>query len=162
MNDKKFDKKNGNKKSFEKKEYKKIEKAETPAEIDTIMTALGEQALAFIDAQTRLDEMTADERKAVEQELFNMGSYPAHLNGYPDLFLYMVERSVRTDRETHKLMRASCAIIMLEDSKPKYYCTAYITKNGTGTIITHPLGENGPVYRDSTRYNIAEGQIVKN
>lgn len=170
MNEKNFDTKkrdntNTPKKNFNrngKKEFKKFEKAETPVEIDMIITALGEQALAYLEVQKNAAEMSLDEYKAAERELFNLGSYPAHLNGYPDLFLYMVERSVRADRETHELTRASCSIVMLENNAPKYYCTAYITKNGNGTIITHPLTENGPDYRNSTRYGITDGKIVKN
>ena len=123
-----------------------------------ILDMLEGQAQDFLFEQTKVDEMTMEERKQAENELFSIPGYPADFQaeGEDPLKMFMVERSVHVDRETHLLLRASCTIIAMNESgAPELYINAYLTKNGTGSIVIIPQSANGPVYRDVARVSFS-------
>lgn len=151
------------------KPYKNTKKPEkepyTPQiteEAKALADAIRDQVIEFMDAQARIAEMDTAQRKAAELALYNIGSWPAALdcgNGDNKLMCYLLDRSVRTDRTTHLLSRASCAIVAISDGVPMYYLSSYLTHNGSGNIIVVPMGEKGPVYRDAYKLNITDGRF---
>ena len=151
-----------------KRTYKKTEQENTSAP-DPEMEALNRnisdmligQIKDFMKGQDDIETMSTQDRIDRENRLFCM-DYPTHcenING-GTLLAYMVDRSVRVDRETHKLKRASCTIIINDvngaTTVPAYCVTAYVTQQKTGTISFVRLGKNGPEYRSSIRTGINE------
>ena len=74
---------------------------------------------------------------------------------YPDLALYAVERFIRTDRESHELVRATTSIVVMntEKSIPQYFINAYLSLKG-GRISVTPMGDKGPIGRNTYAINV--------
>lgn len=117
------------------------------------------QMALFVMHQDGLESKTVNERKEAENDLYSIAwgveSHVIDNNRPEDYDLYMVDRSVRIDRETHKLNRASCTIIAMASNTHKisYTVTAYLTSRYTGTVVVVPVGDDGPLYKSSARYN---------
>lgn len=106
---------------------------------------------------------TADDRRDLENQLFQLGSYPLMAGPtYPNLALYAVERFVRTDRETHELIRATTSIVVIdaEPDAPKYFINAYLSLKG-GRISVTPMGDKGPIGRNTYTININPDDLKK-
>lgn len=128
----------------------------------TIGVYLFDQMTDFVYKQADLDGKTVNERKDAENALFNVEwgvsckvANPLGTDVIPEYNIYMVDRSVRIDRDTHKLNRASCTIIAISAATGKisYTVTAYLTNRFTGTVAVVPVGDDGPKYKESVRYN---------
>ncbi len=166
-----YDKKNFNKpykKNYNKKNNEQpVEKKPKPVPVYDafqfeIVNDLIKQIYNFQVAQKNLDNMDYKLRRAAEKDLYCIGEYPYCPEEYPDAQLFMVERSLRINHETHKLMRASCAIIVLSKSTglPAYYITSYLTDKG-GSIAVTPITAEGPILYNTLRHNIdAEPNLV--
>lgn len=137
---------------------------ETFAEGDAFSKFIGMDLFAqmarFVISQDGLNAKTVNERKDMENSLYNIvwgggcGVVTAD-NTIAEYELYMVDRSVRIDRDTHKLNRASCTIVAMgrETHTIQYTVTAYLTSRYTGTVMVIPVGDTGPQYKSSVRYN---------
>lgn len=148
-----------------KRTYKRPEQEDTSApnpEMETLNRDISDMLIGqikeFMKGQDDIESKSTQERIDIENRLFYM-DYPTHcanLNG-GTLLAYMVDRSVRVDRETHKLKRASCTIVINDvNGVPAYCVTAYVTQQKTGTISFVRMGKNGPECRSSIRTGINE------
>ena len=74
---------------------------------------------------------------------------------YPDLALYAVERFIRTDLESHELVRATTSIVVMNTEKnvPQYFINAYLSLKG-GRISVTPMGDKGPIGRNTYVINV--------
>lgn len=123
--------------------------------IDMISTLMLGQMTNYVNSQAGLEEKTVNERKSIEASLFRI-AWPMTAQTPEEgiLQLYTIDRSVRIDRDTHKLNRASCTIVAIgSEGTPVYTITAYLTNRFTGTVSVIPIGTDGPVYRESKRFN---------
>lgn len=151
----------GNSNNQDKKQNKKFEKkAPTPSPelvkyADDITSILLDQMKAFVKSQDNLESLSAQDRIDAERDLFSM-DYPTvyTMDNGTELDVYMIDRSVRVDRESHVMKRASCTIIALADNIPMFCTTAYLTSQKTGTINVVQLGEHGPLYRTAIHNGI--------
>lgn len=157
--ERKADKPSKNTKKPEREQYV----PQVTEEAKAFANAIRDQVVEFMDAQAQIAEMDTAQRKAAELALYHIGAWPTALefdNGDGNrLMCYLLDRSVRTDRTTHLLTRASCAIVALKDGVPAYFLSSYLTHTGSGNIIVLPMGENGPVYRDAYKLNITDGKF---
>lgn len=139
-----------------KKNFKKGNNKTKP---EPVYDAFQKEIAADLEVQARnyLDNYaTANDRRELENQLFQLGSYPLHAGeDYPNLDLYTVERFVRTDRETHDLIRATASIVVLntETNTPAYFINAYLSLKG-GRISVTPMGDKGPIGRNTWTQNI--------
>lgn len=102
------------------------------------------------------------ETKPVTQEsmdeLFNLGSYPARLEGCEgaeDYEVFQLDRSVRQNREDpSKLNRLSTILVVLNliTHKPAFLVQAFISPNRSARVIVHEQGDNGTIYRNTLRW----------
>lgn len=74
------------------------------------------------------------------------------------LMAHLIERTIRTNRETNELERATCSMIIIDEQSalPAYYVNAYMNGNGVGSINVTPIGDLvqygfGPVRKHSYR-----------
>lgn len=113
------------------------------------------QIMHFLNVQKDIDTLSYDERRDAENALFSLPEYPTILNECPDCDAYMVNRSVRVDRETHLLTRASCTMILInhETAAPAYLVEAFINDKG-GSISVIPQDNIGPVLRNTYRVSL--------
>lgn len=109
----------------------------------------------FMGNQAYVDDMSYEERRTAENQLFSLPEYPCKLGMCTDCSAYVVNRSVRVDRETHLLTRASCTIVLINNDThaPAYILEAFLNTTGGGIVVV-PQGENGPVLRNTYRMNI--------
>lgn len=107
------------------------------------------------------DAANVDDRRNLENQLFQLGSYPLTAEDYPDCALYAVERFIRTDRETHKLVRATTSIVVnsFATGKPLYFINAYLSPKG-GRISVTPMGDRGPIGRNTYAININYSDLL--
>lgn len=139
-----------------KKNFKKGNNKTKP---EPVYDAFQKEIAADLEVQARnyLDNYaTTSDRRELENQLFQLGSYPLHAGeDYPNLDLYTVERFVRTDRETHDLIRATASIVVLntETNTPAYFINAYLSLKG-GRISVTPMGDKGPIGRNTWTQNI--------
>ena len=113
------------------------------------------QVKEFLDTQKNVSTMSYEDRRAAENALFSTPNYPTVFTFCPNYNAYMVYRSVRVDRNTHLLTRASCTMILIdqETAEPVYLVDAFINANG-GTITVVPQGDKGPILRDTYRITL--------
>ena len=102
-------------------------------------------------------------KKELEFNLFNAGGYSATVDLYdydegPDsdvketVTVYTLDRSVRFDKETHLLKRASVVAVAC-NGEPVYYINGYLNSNLVGNIMVVPIGEKGPEFRNAARWS---------
>ena len=147
-----------------KKNCKKGPKAKPAPVYDNfqkeIANDLLEQAKHFL---LNIDEAkTIDDRRDLENQLFQLGAYPLMAGAeYPDLALYAVERFIRTDRESHELVRATTSIVVMNTEKniPQYFINAYLSLKG-GRISVTPMGDKGPIGRNTYAINVDVNHLV--
>lgn len=144
---------NGGNRNFQKKERPVVEPDEV---MKTIVDLITNQVKQFIDEQRAgLDNMATNERIAHESSLYKF-DYPAVINDKDGnaINFYMIDRSVRTDRQDHSLTRSSCTLVGIQDGVPKYSVSTYLTKNLMGNITIIKMTDNGPDFRNSYRVDI--------
>lgn len=114
-----------------------------------------DQVDAFLLAQTQKENMDNNQWRNVVRALFSLDTYPYILPFAPDCNAYMVNRSVRTDRETYLLKRASCTMVLIniETGAPVCLVEAFINDNG-GVISIIPQTEKGADLRNTYRISI--------
>lgn len=154
-----FEKKSG------KKPYNKEKKERQPKPIPVydefqreITADLMCQVKMFYEthsAGTTADEST---KKMSEKNLFSI--YPAWPfvigeEGSETGEMWQLDRSVRMDRETGELQRASCSLVVLDwkERTPVYFIQANMNKNG-GMITVTPMGDKAPNYHNALRTKI--------
>lgn len=93
-------------------------------------------------------------------DLFTLGDrWPAGIagcEGTENLLAYQVERTVRLDRDDpEKIRRMSTSIVVIDNvtAKPVYYLTAYISPNMQAGVQVYTMGDRGPDYRKTIRWN---------
>ena len=120
-----------------------------------IAEVLYQQVETFVEARKDIENMDFGARRDSEKALFALAAYPDVLENHNDLYLYMVNRSVRIDRESHMLTRAGCTIIVLDQAtgNPKYLVDAFLNANG-GSISVVPQTKEGPDVRNTYRKSI--------
>lgn len=138
-----------------------IDPTEMPKNFQEYVAAiLSGQMAAFVESQSRLENTTVDQRKTAETALYrhywDADFTCAPLTGdWITKTGFTLDRSVRIDRETHKLIRATTTMLFCnrETGKMEYVANAYLTKLYTGSVVVTPIGDNGPLYKESTRVN---------
>lgn len=100
-------------------------------------------------------------RERIEADLFSFGKdhpYCAGIMGYPDHNAFILDRSVRLDRTTRELTRASCSIVLINKSSglPEYYAYAFLTNRLTGSVAVTPITKDGPDYLNIAKIVIAD------
>lgn len=100
----------------------------------------------------------AEAKKMSEKNLFSI--YPAWPfvigeEGNETGEMWQLDRSVRMDRETGELHRASCSLVVLDwkERIPMYFIQANMNKNG-GMITVTPMGDKAPNYHNALRTKI--------
>ena len=147
-----------------KKNFKKGPKAKPAHVYDNyqkeIANDLLEQAKHFL---LNINEAkTIDDRRDLENQLFQLGAYPLMAGAeYPDLALYVVFFFFRTDRESHELVRATTSIVVMNTEKniPQYFINAYLSLKG-GRISVTPMGDKGPIGRNTYAINVDVNHLV--
>ena len=109
-----------------------------------------------------------DKKKELEHDLFFIKDYNCNVartekneeTGEVDTLesymMYLVDRSVRFDRETHNLIRASMSAVVInpETATPVFFVSAYLNKDLIGNVQVTPFNvETGPDYYNSARWN---------
>lgn len=69
--------------------------------------------------------------------------------------VHLLLRSVRSDRETSMLSRASATFVAIDmNAIPGYVADMYLNKNYTGMVTVTPITEKGPDFRNAYRVKI--------
>ena len=138
-----------------KKERPFVEPDDVMKQLIDMITA---QVGTFVKEQkSGLNDMTSDERIQHENNLYRF-DYPMLVD---DIEFYLVDRSVRTDRQTHTLSRSTCALVGIKDGKPAYYMSTYLTQKLMGNITLFKFNENGPIFRGAVRVDIVNSDLVE-
>lgn len=139
-----------------KKNFKKGNNKTKP---EPVYDAFQKEIAADLEVQARVyldNYATTTDRRELENQLFQLGAYPLMAGeDYPNLALYTMERFIRTDRETHDLIRATASIVVMdtETNAPAYFINSYLSLKG-GRISVTPMGDKGPVGRNTWTLNI--------
>lgn len=73
--------------------------------------------------------------------------------------IHLLLRSVRNDRETGELSRASATFVAIDmDAIPGYVADMYLNKNHTGMVTVTPITEKGPDFRNAYRVKVGQTQ----
>ena len=136
--------------------------------MDSFMESLKDEIFRQMDefkvAHESLENLDSNARIAVEKELFMFPTYPTTLNApipedseskaedWSNLKIYCVNRRVVTNRETHKLVMATCSAVVLLSGEPKYFMTATMYPDYTGTFTINKLSLNGVESTGFVRY----------
>lgn len=145
-------------KSYQKKQKQDKPPVVVPEMAKFICNYFAKQVQAYADFIGSGDE-DYDAKKNLEHTLFTASGYPAEMYAKTDddttetIQLYIMDRSVKFNREIHTLARGSMVAVALEDGIPAYYINCYLTKDLIGNISVVPLTEHGPDYRNSARWS---------
>lgn len=103
----------------------------------------------FIDQINRVIEAILPADK-----LYNVGGFGVSVDGFADLKFYILDRLVRTDRESGVLTRASMTAVIVDgNNNIKYFASSYINKDLIASVTVTPIDENGPQYHNSARWS---------
>lgn len=137
------------------KERPVVEPDEIMSKVIDLVT---QQIAKFVKEQKAgLASLTASDRIAHENNLYKF-DYPVMVD---DIAFYLVDRSVRTDRQDHTLVRSNCALVGIKDGKPAYYMSTYLTKQLMGNVTIYKFDDNGPNFRGSVRVDIVNEDNVE-
>ena len=76
-----------------------------------------------------------------------------------DCDIHLLLRSVRNDRETGELSRATATFVAIDmNAIPGYVADMYLNKNYTGMVTVTPITEKGPDFRNAYRVKISRTQ----
>ena len=155
----------GGKKPFGQKPQQKKEKPVpvVPGTAKYLCACYSDQIADYVNfMNSGTDDLNL--KKELEFNLFNAGGYSAVVDLYdedPDsgvketVTIYTLDRSVRFDKETHLLKRASVVAVACTD-KPVYYINGYLNSNLVGSIMVVPIGEKGPEFRNAARWSTSD------
>lgn len=126
-----------------------------------LAATLQDQIEEYLSYQDVIGTLEMSEQKNIERSLFDFMSYPTYMEtpqgideDWSTYKIYLLERHVRTDRETHKLIRGNCVVVVLQAGVPAFYANAFVSKDHKGSIVVTPMDQNGPRYRDTYRVQI--------
>ena len=142
-----------------KQNYKGNGKKKNAPQMDRFMESLKDEIFRQMEefkvAHESLENMDSNTRVAVENELFLFPAFPTTMNApipedsddkgedWSNLKIYCVNRRVITNRETHKLVMATCSAVVLLAGAPKYFMVATMYPDYTGTLTINKIGLNG-------------------
>ena len=73
--------------------------------------------------------------------------------------IHLLLRSVRNDRETGELSRATATFAAIDEyGNPGYVVDMYLNKNYTGMVSVTPITATGPKFRNTYRVEVSQTQ----
>jgi hypothetical protein len=135
---------NNNQQKRTRSERKTYEPKYTDFQI-SLAESIAQQAIEFGALLPTFAEMEGKARRAEEEKLFSLTNaeetgrweFLTDADG-TEYKAYLLYRSVRTDRESHELIRASCTIVLnyAETGEPAFLVDAYANARGGCVSVT--------------------------
>lgn len=118
-----------------------------PEEAKTLCSFFRAQIEEFISDSNKTDT------NSVDRKLFQLSKQGVSIEGVSDCAVYVLDRSVRRDRTSGELIRASMGAVAIKDGVPVFYVSGYITGQLIASLQVVPFGERGPVYPNAAKWS---------